>query len=81
MRGVYAPPDPFAAPAAGPDAPVDGDGLSVVTARVPLREMVGYLTRLRALTGGRGSFVMSVEGFERVRGGRRAVVERELGGG
>ena len=34
-------------------------------ARVPLKEMVGYLNQLRALTGGRGTFVMSVDGFEK----------------
>jgi elongation factor G len=35
-------------------------------ARVPLKEMVGYLNQLRALTGGRGTFVMSVDGFEKM---------------
>jgi elongation factor G len=51
----------------------------LITARVPLREMVGYLTKLRALTGGRGTFVMQVEGFERVVGSRLRAVLGEMG--
>jgi elongation factor G len=61
---VYAPPDPFSS---GGDV---GSGLAdsqrQIVARVPLKEMVGYLNQLRALTGGRGTFVMSVDGFERM---------------
>lgn len=39
---------------------------SVVHARVPLREMVGYLKTLRSMTQGRGSFTMEVDEYEGV---------------
>jgi len=76
LARVYAPPDPFGD--AGGD-PLAAEAMRVVTARVPLREMVGYLTRLRALTGGRGAFVMALEGFERVQGVRVRAVAAEMG--
>lgn len=69
---IYAPPDPFAAETmqdqAGPGRPTQ------VTARVPLKEMVGYLKHLRSLTQGRGTFVMSVDRFERLSGPREKAV-------
>ncbi|KAI4955865.1 hypothetical protein J4E91_000073 [Alternaria rosae] len=62
---IYTPPDPFAS-----GTSEMGNGLSdsqrQIVARVPLKEMVGYLNQLRALTGGRGTFVMSVDGFEKM---------------
>jgi elongation factor G len=65
---IYAPPDPFAS-SSGADR--DGPGQQrQVTARVPLKEMVGYLKHLRSLTGGRGTFIMSVDRFERLSGPR-----------
>ncbi|PMD46610.1 putative ribosome-releasing factor 2, mitochondrial [Hyaloscypha variabilis F] len=61
---IYAPPDLFAS-SSGADR--DGPGQQrQVTARVPLKEMVGYLKHLRSLTGGRGTFIMSVDRFERL---------------
>ncbi|PVI04614.1 P-loop containing nucleoside triphosphate hydrolase protein [Periconia macrospinosa] len=63
---IYTPPDPFNSSAG---ASASGSGQSSqrqIVARVPLKEMVGYLNQLRALTGGRGTFVMSVDGFERM---------------
>ncbi|KAG5355226.1 Ribosome-releasing factor 2 [Yarrowia sp. C11] len=39
---------------------------SVVHARVPLREMVGYLKTLRSATQGRGNFTMEVDQYEGV---------------
>ncbi|KAI9731113.1 MAG: Ribosome-releasing factor 2, mitochondrial [Claussenomyces sp. TS43310] len=69
---VYAPPDPFAS---GGHVEVSGPGQQRhVTARVPLKEMVGYLKHLRSLTGGRGTFVMSVDRFERLSGPREKAV-------
>ncbi|PQE29330.1 putative elongation factor G protein [Rutstroemia sp. NJR-2017a WRK4] len=65
---VYAPPDPFA-----PGNSIDSSGPGQqrkITARVPLKEMVGYLKHLRSLTGGRGTFIMSVDRFERLSGPR-----------
>ena len=41
-------------------------GRSVVTAQVPLAEMLRYTTQLRSLTGGRGIFEMEFDHFERV---------------
>lgn len=41
-----------------------------VLARVPLMECVGYLKHLRSLTAGRGTFVMELEGWEKVGGAR-----------
>ena len=52
-----------------------------ITARVPLKEMVGYLKHLRSLTAGRGTFVMRVEGFERMNAQRQKVALAEMRGG
>jgi elongation factor G len=41
-------------------------GRSVVTAQVPMAEMLRYTTQLRSLTGGRGIFEMEFDHFERV---------------
>ncbi|RMZ67953.1 elongation factor G [Pyrenophora seminiperda CCB06] len=71
---IYTPPDPFSS-GTGADL---GNGLAdsqrQIVARVPLKEMVGYLNHLRALTGGRGTFVMSVDGFEKMAGQRQKEV-------
>ena len=52
-----------------------------ISARVPLREMLGYLKHLRSLTRGRGTFSMEVGGFERVSGRGERVVLDSIGGG
>ncbi|EDN93551.1 peptide chain release factor 3 [Sclerotinia sclerotiorum 1980 UF-70] len=65
---VYTPPDPFAS-----ETSTDPSGPGQqrqITARVPLKEMVGYLKHLRSMTGGRGTFIMSVDRFERLSGPR-----------
>jgi len=73
-KRIYTPPDPFAG--GGGSGAFEGPGQQRhVTARVPLKEMVGYLKHLRSLTGGRGTFIMSVDKFERLSGPR----ERALG--
>jgi len=72
VKRIYAPPDPFAS---GSSADAAGPGQQrQVTARVPLKEMVGYLKHLRSLTGGRGTFIMSVDKFERLSGPREKAV-------
>ncbi|KAE8149987.1 ribosome-releasing factor 2, mitochondrial [Aspergillus avenaceus] len=75
---VYAPPDPFQASngieAAGTNRP------RTITAKVPLKEMVGYLKHLRSLSAGRGTFVMSVDRFERMTAPRVKGVLAELRG-
>ncbi|KAF2864759.1 P-loop containing nucleoside triphosphate hydrolase protein [Massariosphaeria phaeospora] len=65
---IYAPRDPFAPNSSSPESSSGGlaDSQRQIVARVPLKEMVGYLNQLRALTGGRGTFVMGVDGFERM---------------
>ncbi|PBP16409.1 peptide chain release factor 3 [Diplocarpon rosae] len=65
---IYAPPDPFAS-TGGLDSAGPGQARQV-HARVPLKEMVGYLKHLRSLTGGRGTFIMSVDKFEKLAGPR-----------
>lgn len=72
-RKIYAPPDPFAS--SGGAVVSAGPGQQRhITARVPLKEMVGYLKHLRSLTAGRGTFVMSVDKFERISGPREKAI-------
>jgi elongation factor G len=70
---IYTPPDPFAS-GTGEMGNGLGDSQRQIVARVPLKEMVGYLNQLRALTGGRGTFVMSVDGFEKMASQRQKEV-------
>jgi elongation factor G len=81
VKKIYAPKDPFES----------GSSLSgedhhrvsfqrTVKAKVPLKEMVGYLKHLRSMTGGRGTFVMSVDRFEKVTGVREKALIAELRG-
>ena len=81
LSKVYAPPDPFGS------SHLQEQGLAMnssrqrsITARIPLKEMVGYLKHLRSLTGGRGTFVMSADKFERVVGQREKILLKELKG-
>lgn len=83
---VYTPPDPFAStlPSSYSNeegvSNIDSTRLRTITARVPLKEMVGYLKYLRSLTGGRGTFVMSPDRFEPVVGQREKSLLKELRG-
>ena len=70
---IYTPADPFSS-GTGIMGNGLGDSQRQIVARVPLKEMVGYLNHLRALTGGRGTFVMSVDGFERMASQRQKEV-------
>lgn len=84
-RRIYAPPDPFAGSGAAAAAGVDMIGTSTnqmrqIVARVPLKEMVGYLKHLRSLTAGRGTFVMSVDRFERMSAQRMKAALAEMRG-
>lgn len=78
LSRVYAPPDQFVVPLTeGSQESGDGSigsGRRTIVARVPLEQMMGYLKHLRSLSGGRGTFVMSADKFERVVGQR----EKEL---
>jgi elongation factor G len=79
-KSIYAPPDPFSSGYIGDSLGGNQNALRHITARVPLREMVGYLKHLRSLTGGRGTFVMQVDQFEKVTGQRLAAITKEMRG-
>ncbi|KAK3068687.1 Ribosome-releasing factor 2, mitochondrial [Teratosphaeriaceae sp. CCFEE 6253] len=85
LQKIYAPSDPFAGGHADAASDISGGGIGTGTkqilARVPLKEMVGYLKHLRSLTGGRGTFTMEVDRFERMGAQRQRVVLGELRGG
>lgn len=76
---IYTPPDPFGASSGSGRATVH-DRARQITARVPLREMVGYLKHLRSLTGGRGTFIMTVDSFDRMSAQRQRLVLAEFRG-
>ena len=81
LSKIYAPPDPFA----GGSSSTDNAGgirnpMRQIVARVPLKEMVGYLKHLRSLTGGRGTFTMVVDQFERMSAQRQRAVLNEMRG-
>lgn len=80
---IYTPPDPFGGvPSAGMEVQSSsGSQMRQITARVPLKEMVGYLKHLRSLTQGRGTFVMSVDRFERTSAQRMRIALAEMTGG
>lgn len=59
----------------------EGSRKRTVRARVPLKEMVGYLKHLRSFTAGRGTFVMALEGWEKMNGNRAKDVLQEVRGG
>ncbi|KAE8383276.1 ribosome-releasing factor 2, mitochondrial [Aspergillus bertholletiae] len=77
---VYAPPDPFQSSTMGIDLPTSANRPRTITAKVPLKEMVGYLKHLRSLSAGRGTFVMSVDRFEKMSAPRQKAVLAELRG-
>ncbi len=76
---IYTPPDPFGSNMSeGEQNRIERAGPGQqrqVKARVPLKEMVGYLKHLRSLTAGRGTFIMSFEKFEQVTGPREKAIQ------
>ncbi|MCJ1383480.1 Ribosome-releasing factor 2, mitochondrial [Xylographa soralifera] len=84
LRRVYSPPDPFDVTSTLAEDEVsmasNGNRPRTITARVPLKEMVGYLKHLRSLTGGRGTFVMTVDRFERMGSQREKAVLKDMRG-
>ncbi|OJJ48914.1 hypothetical protein ASPZODRAFT_129243 [Penicilliopsis zonata CBS 506.65] len=83
---VYAPPDPFetssssSSSSLGASLPGTANRARTITAKVPLKEMVGYLKHLRSLTSGRGTFVMHIDRFDTMTAQRQKAVLAELGG-
>ncbi|KAL4890109.1 ribosome-releasing factor 2, mitochondrial [Aspergillus ambiguus] len=78
---VYAPPDPFQSASVGDvDISASTNRPRTITAKVPLKEMVGYLKHLRSLSAGRGTFVMSVDRFEKMSAPRQKAVLADLRG-
>lgn len=77
---IYAPPDPFESLSMDVTVPATANRPRTITAKVPLKEMVGYLKHLRSLSAGRGTFVMSVDRFENMNGQRQKAVLAELRG-
>ncbi|KAF2481667.1 P-loop containing nucleoside triphosphate hydrolase protein [Neohortaea acidophila] len=77
---IYTPPDPFGSVGAADLGVAGRNPMRQVVARVPLKEMVGYLKHLRSLTGGRGTFTMVVDRFEKMGAQRQRVVLNELRG-
>ncbi|QIW99981.1 hypothetical protein AMS68_005499 [Peltaster fructicola] len=78
-KRIQVPADPFGAL----DASVmteSSTNMRTIIARVPLKEMVGYLKHLRSLTGGRGTFTMAVDQFERMSSQRVKAMISELAG-
>ena len=80
LHRVYAPPDLYGRGGDARNSDPSADQRRQVKARVPLKEMVGYLKHLRGLTGGRGTFIMSFDRFERVTGQRARRVLAEMRG-
>ncbi|QKX60983.1 uncharacterized protein TRUGW13939_08129 [Talaromyces rugulosus] len=77
---IYAPPDPFESPSVAGGLPTQASAnqARTITAKVPLKEMVGYLKHLRSLTAGRGTFVMHVDRFEKMSAQRQKAVLTDL---
>ncbi|KAL9578363.1 MAG: hypothetical protein Q9203_007125 [Teloschistes exilis] len=84
LRKVYAPRDPFESGSSLADQEQamtsNSNRERTIQARVPLKEMIGYLKHLRSITNGRGSFVMSADRFERVVGQREKQLQMKLRG-
>lgn len=81
---VYAPPDEFVVPLTESSQESADESMGsrqkTIVARVPLEQMVGYLKHLKSLSGGRGTFVMSADKFERVVGQREKELLKKIRG-
>ena len=81
VKRVYVPPDPFAGGQSSSNFGVSATSvMRSVVARVPLKEMVGYLKHLRSLTAGRGTFTMTIDQFEKMSAQRQRAVLNEMRG-
>ncbi|OAA57043.1 translation elongation factor [Niveomyces insectorum RCEF 264] len=71
LAQVYAPPDPYETVQSLREPQRGVTRLLEIVAKVPLKEMLAYDSRLRSMTGGRHSFTMVLDRFERVVGSRQ----------
>ncbi|SCW00177.1 LAFE_0B11144g1_1 [Lachancea fermentati] len=71
----YLPPDPTLKNANLSD---NTHSVKVIKARVPLKEVVSYMSKLRSLTQGRGNYHMEYHGMERVTADRLAAILEEI---
>ena len=81
VDGVYVPPE-WLSPSSAPGKFTGRGGPSLkryVYSIVPLSRMLDYSTRLRALSGGHGTFEMSAAGFREVSSARRLEILKEIG--
>jgi elongation factor G len=62
------------------DSSHEPDTFVTISARVPLKEMIGYDKTLRSISQGRGTFIMSLEGFERMTSERSLKTLHQLTG-
>ena len=82
-RKIYAPKDPYELDSSlrrNDSASSVSRPNRVIKAKVPLKEMVGYLKHLRSLSGGRGTFVMKFDDFVKMPAQREKQVLAELDG-
>lgn len=77
---IYAPPDQFASTNSGGIQMGAESRMRDLKAKVPLKEMQGYLNHLRSMTAGRGTFIMMVDSFEKVTGHREKMLQAQLSG-
>ena len=84
LSKVYSPPDPFRSDATSSHdddaAAASQRSRRTIVARVPLREMVGYMKHLRSLTQGRGNFVMRLDSYDRMQPQKEKMVVKQLKG-
>ena len=74
VEKTYVPPDYTISQTKGRNE--DFANKKIIIAETPLKEMIGYLSKLRALTQGRATFDMSFIGMRRVTGSRADSITR-----
>lgn len=74
-EAIYVPPD-YTMKSGGKG--VDFRNKKIIVAETPLREMIGYLSRLRSITQGHGTFSMSYVGMRRATKARLDAITNEM---
>lgn len=82
IKKIYAPKDPYEPDASSyrDTSQLTANITRTIKAKVPLKEMIGYLKHLRSLSGGRGTFVMTVDQFVKMPAQRERMLLAELPG-